>query len=83
MQASSAAPQIAGVVGEFDEHVVIDRSRRLLVEVIVGSDSHQPQGKRYFSGGDNNGHNFEPTAARPLRCPGPGAPNRALGAGGW
>ena len=48
MQASSAAPQIAGVVGEFDEHVVIDRSRRLLVEVIVGSDSHRAPRQALF-----------------------------------
>jgi hypothetical protein len=31
-------PAIAGILVEFDEHVVIDRRRRLLIEVVVGSD---------------------------------------------
>lgn len=31
-------PAIRGILNEFDEHVVIDRRRRVLLEVIVGSD---------------------------------------------
>jgi hypothetical protein len=31
-------PGIAGILAEFDEYVIIDRQRRVLIEVVVGSD---------------------------------------------